>query len=324
LNGARAAPRWPLLANNTSDASRSRRKEVPPALPGLPGLGSAGVLVGWEFFDLPIPQRAFLFVEPEINLKSVYSDQQGQSHMATNSLPLPVLRWLPAVVAFFLLLGSSTARSEVLFRDDFNHLDNWAQYTFKNIARQTLYRIEKHDGSQALVATSSASASALISTIRFSVEEHPILRWRWKVDNLYTRGNYRQKSGDDYPMRVYVVFEYHPERADFGTKVRYQLAKTLYGQYPPHSSLNYIWANRADEQETVANPFTERAMMIPLQYGEENVGRWVEERVNVYQDYLKAFGEPPPPVASLAIMSDSDNTGESATAYLDFIEIGTP
>ncbi len=244
--------------------------------------------------------------------------------MTTNSRPLPVPRWQPAVLAFLLILGSGAARSEVLFRDDFDHLDNWEPYTFKNIASQTLYRVEKQGGSQVLVASSNASASALISTIRFSVQEHPILRWRWKVDNLYTSGNYRQKSGDDYPMRVYVIFEYHPELADFTTKVKYRLARTLYGRYPPHSSINYIWANRADEQEMVANPFTERAMMIPLQYGAENVGRWVEEKVNIYQDYLKAFGEPPPPVASLAIMSDSDNTGESATAYLDFIEIGQP
>ncbi|MEE4135832.1 MAG: DUF3047 domain-containing protein [Desulforhopalus sp.] len=244
--------------------------------------------------------------------------------MVTNVPPLPVPRWQSAVLAFLLLSGCGVARAEVLFRDDFEHLDNWQPYSFKNITRQTLYQIAKQDDSEVLIATTDASASALISTVRFSVEEYPILRWRWKVDNLFASGNYRQKSGDDYPLRVYVIFQYHPELADFGTKVKYQLAKTLYGQYPPHSSINYIWANRAEEQETVANPFTERAMMIPLQYGGENVGRWVEEEVNVYQDYLKAFGEPPPPVASLAIMSDSDNTGESATAYLDFIEIGTP
>jgi hypothetical protein len=43
--------------------------------------------------------------------------------------------------------------------------------------------------------------------------------------------------------------------------------------------------------------------------------------VNVYEDYLQVFGDPPPPVASLFIMSDSDNTGESATTYLNFSEV---
>jgi hypothetical protein len=35
----------------------------------------------------------------------------------------------------------------------------------------------------------------------------------------------------------------------------------------------------------------------------------------------KAFGEDPPSVANLAIMNDSDNTGESAVSYIDYIEI---
>ncbi|MCB2216311.1 DUF3047 domain-containing protein [Desulfofustis glycolicus] len=102
------------------------------------------------------------------------------------------------------------------------------------------------------------------------------------------------------------------------------MAKTLHGEYPPHTSINYIWANREEEWETVANPFTDRAMMIPLQHGPENVGSWQEETVNVYEDYLNVFGESPPPMASLAIMNDSDNTGEAATSYLDFIEVRKP
>ena len=32
-------------------------------------------------------------------------------------------------------------------------------------------------------------------------------------------------------------------------------------------------------------------------------------------DYREAFGEEPPPVVGIAIMSDSDNTGEKATAW---------
>lgn len=61
--------------------------------------------------------------------------------------------------------------------------------------------------------------------------------------------------------------------------------------------------------------------MILLQQGRENVGKWVEQEVNIIEDYQKAFGEKPPLEASLAIMSDSDDTGERATAYVGFIEV---
>jgi hypothetical protein len=44
------------------------------------------------------------------------------------------------------------------------------------------------------------------------------------------------------------------------------------------------------------------------------------ESVNIHKDYRAAFGEDPPKEARLAIMSDADNTGESAVGFVDFIE----
>jgi hypothetical protein len=42
---------------------------------------------------------------------------------------------------------------------------------------------------------------------------------------------------------------------------------------------------------------------------------WVDEERNIYEDYKKAFGEEPPMINGVAIMSDTDNTKEQATAY---------
>ena len=61
--------------------------------------------------------------------------------------------------------------------------------------------------------------------------------------------------------------------------------------------------------------------MVILQQGDSNSGKWIEQEVNIVEDYHKAFREDPPVTASIAIMSDSDNTGESAVAYIDYIEI---
>lgn len=61
--------------------------------------------------------------------------------------------------------------------------------------------------------------------------------------------------------------------------------------------------------------------MIVLEEGKERTGRWVEESVNVLEDYRRVFGKDPPATATLAVMSDTDNAGGSAVAYLDFIEV---
>jgi hypothetical protein len=93
----------------------------------------------------------------------------------------------------------------------------------------------------------------------------------------------------------------------------------VYGAYPPHSTLNYIWANRQEEQGIHPSPYTDRARLLVMRAGPTEVGRWVEEQVNILDDYRRAFGGEPPETASIAIMNDSDNTGEAATSYMDYI-----
>ena len=61
--------------------------------------------------------------------------------------------------------------------------------------------------------------------------------------------------------------------------------------------------------------------MFFLQMGGEKKGQWIEENLNIVADYQRAFGENPPTMASLAIMNDSDDTGQSSVSYIDFIEV---
>jgi hypothetical protein len=61
-----------------------------------------------------------------------------------------------------------------------------------------------------------------------------------------------------------------------------------------------------------------------LKRGAAKVGQWVEETADIARDYRKAFGFDPPPTASIAIMNDSDNTGEASVSYVEFIEILNP
>jgi hypothetical protein len=55
--------------------------------------------------------------------------------------------------------------------------------------------------------------------------------------------------------------------------------------------------------------------MIVVRSGAAAVGTWVDEERNVYEDYRKAFGEEPPMIKGIAVMTDTDDTGESATAW---------
>jgi hypothetical protein len=56
-------------------------------------------------------------------------------------------------------------------------------------------------------------------------------------------------------------------------------------------------------------------MMFVVESGAGKVNQWVNEERNIFEDYKKAFGQEPPMISGIAIMTDTDNTGESATAY---------
>jgi hypothetical protein len=172
-----------------------------------------------------------------------------------------------------------------------------------------------------LKAESNASASALVYKKEFNVFEYPKVRWRWKVSNIYKRAAPGTKEGDDYPLRIYIIFKYDPERLGFFEKLKYESAKAIYGEYPPDSTLSYIWASSPDVRRIMPSPYSARGQLIALERGPEKVGEWVEEAVDVLKDYRDAFGKEPPSTASLAIMNDSDNTGEESFSYLEYIEI---
>lgn len=236
------------------------------------------------------------------------------------SLPMELAALLVALAASSLF---SMARGEELrlFREDFDGLSSWKEVFFPKIPRHTIYGIEKAGSESYLVARSDASASLLVYRKPFDVYKNPRVRWRWKVSNLYRKADPRTKEGDDYPLRIYVAFQYDPSRAGVIEKAVYNAARLVYGEYPPLRSLNYVWASGPDPQRMIPSAYTDRSMMIPLESGGARAGQWVVEEVDVLSDYRKAFGGDPPHMATIGIMNDSDNTGERSTSYVDFIEV---
>lgn len=224
------------------------------------------------------------------------------------------------VLVLFIPRASALEQS-VLFHEDFATLDNWKQLFFPKIKRHTVYTIQRDGERHYLKAESNASASAMVYKDSFSVVDYPRVKWRWKVNNIYVKGDARTKSGDDYPLRVYVMFEYDPDQAGTFEKMKYGIAKKLYGEYPPQSSLSYVWASKEETKSVIVSPYTDRAMTILLQMGAKNVGTWQDQQINIVDDYMKAFGRKPPGRAWIAIMNDSDNTGEHSISFVEYLEV---
>lgn len=190
----------------------------------------------------------------------------------------------------------------------------WELLSFDKVPEHTNYSLVSDNGTTVVKADSSQSASGLIRKINIDPEQYPVIQWRWKIVNLIQKSNIHKKNGDDYPARLYITFAYEPDRLGFLEKIKYQAARLLYGEIPS-AAINYIWAQNEPVGTLVDNAYTAYTKMFVVQSGAKHTGKWMAEERNVYQDYIQAFGKRPPMINGIAIMTDTDNTGEMATAY---------
>ncbi len=197
----------------------------------------------------------------------------------------------------------------------------WEALTFPRVARHSRYTVVREGQDFVLRAESEAAASALYRPLDLDPKVHRVLSWRWKVEGVLDRSDPRRKSGDDYAARVYVAFGYDPAGASAWERARYGALRLLYGRYPPGMALNYVWESRLPVGTVLDNAYSARAKMVVARSGAAEAGRWVTERHDIYADYRRIVGGEPPRIVGVALMTDTDDTGERAVAYYGAIRL---
>jgi len=196
--------------------------------------------------------------------------------------------------------------------------EGWERIRFGKNDASTRYDLVRADSAVVLRARSENGASGLITRPTVDLEEHPILEWRWKVDALPADADITEKTADDAAARLYVTFDY--DGLGLYDRLKLMLLRRVGYAEAPSRALNYLWASHHERGVVQPSAYTDQIMMIPVRSGSTRVGTWVHERRNVLRDYRRAFGEDPPPVNGIALMTDTDNTGGRATAlYGDII-----
>lgn len=172
-------------------------------------------------------------------------------------------------------------------------IQSWDTRSFDG---ETEYRVVEREGKPLLQASARQQASAKYLEREIDLGKTPYLHWCWRVSGIYPGLDEKQKSGDDYPARVYVA------------------RKT--GLLPWQvESVNYVWASNQPADSDWPNAFTSHAQLLALQSGSERVGEWVAEVRDVGDDYERLFGSRPESIDGLALMTDGDNAGGDATAW---------
>ncbi|MGH7547603.1 MAG: DUF3047 domain-containing protein [Gemmatimonadales bacterium] len=202
-------------------------------------------------------------------------------------------------------LVSAAAESSQVFRETFQAgwQVRWMEKALNK--RRTRYDVVQEGDGPVLRATSDKSASALWHRLDSRAGETGQISWRWRVQgSLSPNEHEREKRGDDYTARLFVVFD-----SDL---------------FSPHTrAVCYVWAAREDIGAVYRSPYADGVATIVVESGDRHASEWVAEERDFVADYRSVFGMTPKTVTAVAVVVDTDNTGSSATAWFDDIALAS-
>jgi hypothetical protein len=192
-----------------------------------------------------------------------------------------------------LLVSTALAASRTFGVLTLPDLSDWET---KKFSGETSYQLISIDDRLAIKAVSDSSASGMVREVKVDLSKTPYLNWSWKVDATLGDQDETKKSGDDYAARVYVVIS----GGIFFWRTR---------------AINYTWASMHPKGSSWPNPYTGNVVMVAIDSGQGYAGQWVTRKRNVLQDLKKLHGLDKTHIDAVAIMTDTDNSNKSATAY---------
>lgn len=196
--------------------------------------------------------------------------------------------------------GARAAQPVALGRFSERSIEGWRRHHFKG---RTDYRLTELDGEWVLSARSDAGASAFYRKVDIDLQQTPILHWRWRVERRLQGLEEMSRPGDDYAARVYVVYKR--------------------GFFDRGMALNYVWSGRYPVGESWPNAYADESVMLALQSAQTPLGQWRDERRDVREDFRRLLGVEVRRVQLVALMSDTDNSGQSARAHYGDLRFDT-
>ena len=221
--------------------------------------------------------------------------------------------------------ADSRVLNDTVAKQNTTRLPNAAVWQhFKLPGKQaTQYSYTNIDGRHAVMATAASSASMLRQSIRVEPSALQDMAFSWKVKQLIPGADLTRRETHDSPVRLVLAFE--GDRSEFSMKnaMLSELSLTLTGEPIPYATLMYVWCNACAKDTVYINPRTDRIREIALETGPERLGQWLDYQRDIQADYLKAFGQDAGALVGVGLMTDSDNTRQSVSAWYGPISLIT-
>jgi hypothetical protein len=151
---------------------------------------------------------------------------------------------------------------------------------------------------RALHMKSDNEGSTISKEVKVDLKRYPIIQWRWKAVVLPKGGDSRKKDTDDQAAQVFVAFPRFPQA------VRSRI-------------IGYVWDSTAPVGIIAKSEKTGTVTYVIVRSGEADLGHWMTETRNVYEDYKRIFGEEPgEEVGAISLAIDSNDTKSRAESFI--------
>jgi hypothetical protein len=164
-----------------------------------------------------------------------------------------------------------------------------------------VYRVREDGGRRFLTAVSRGlGIQAARPTDAWDVATHPVLAWAWRPREFPAGADERQSAINDSALAVYMAVPY--------SKVRGPRA------------MKYVWSEKVPVGTRLSSNNGLTQVRVLRSGRPRSPGAWVEERVNVRDEWKAAFKESETPrPGGIVVLTDADDTRSTAAGdYADF------
>lgn len=165
-------------------------------------------------------------------------------------------------------------------------------------AGREVYSVQEMDGLRFLHAIAKGLGIQAAKQYEWDPKAYPMLAWSWRPVEFPAGSDERQSKTNDSAVSVYAVFPHTPLSV---------------------KSLKYIWSAVVPVGTRLSSSGGLTQALV-IRSGPDRKGSWMEERVNIFENYKKFFDEAETPKASgIAVLTDSDDTKSTAQGdYANF------
>ncbi|MBI4638729.1 MAG: DUF3047 domain-containing protein [Candidatus Rokubacteria bacterium] len=210
-----------------------------------------------------------------------------------------------AAAAFLVAPAAAPARAQApdcIVLEDFTTAkvgEFPADWKPRKDAGKDLYRVVEEKGLRFLRAVVRGSGIQAAKQREWDLDAYPVLAWLWRVNEFPQGADERDSATNDSAVAVYLLVPY--------------------SRISGPKAVKYVWSEKVPAGTRLASNVGLTQARV-LRSGPAKKGEWVEERVNVRDDYKKYHEtDDTPKPAGIAVLTDSDDTKSSAQGdYANF------